>query len=85
MGLLVPVMIETVTYWEQGFGKCNWVVWKNVLITVFGIFALIFGSQSAINDIIIMYTANPETQILNVTMPMINETVNILDTTTISA
>ncbi|XP_026472242.1 proton-coupled amino acid transporter-like protein pathetic isoform X2 [Ctenocephalides felis] len=87
LGLLVPVMIETVTYWEEGFGKFNWVVWKNVVITVFGIFALIFGSQSAINDIVTMYTSGPgQAPVLNgTTMALVNETVSGLMNSTTGA
>lgn len=55
LGLLIPVLIETVTYWEQGFGKFNWIVWKNVLVCFFGGIALIFGSKGAIEDIIALY------------------------------
>lgn len=55
LGLLIPVLIETVTYWEQGFGKFNWIVWKNVIVCFFGGIALIFGSKGAIEDIIKLY------------------------------
>lgn len=41
-----------VTDWETGFGKFNWVIWKNIFIVLFGVFALVFGSQSAIVDIV---------------------------------
>jgi solute carrier family 36 (proton-coupled amino acid transporter) len=56
LGLLVPVFIETVTYWEAGFGKFNWVVWKNVIVCVFGLIALYFGSKSSIEDIVNLYS-----------------------------
>ena len=55
LGLLVPVFIETVTYWETGFGKYNWVVWKNVFVCIFGMLALVFGSKDAIHDIMKLY------------------------------
>lgn len=60
LGLLVPVFIETVTYWEQGFGKYNWIVWKNVFVCLFGLLALYFGSKSAIVDIMDVYTKKEE-------------------------
>lgn len=41
-----------VTDWETGFGAYNWVIWKNVVIVLFGLFALVFGSLSAVNDIL---------------------------------
>ncbi|XP_014483363.1 PREDICTED: proton-coupled amino acid transporter 4 [Dinoponera quadriceps] len=56
LGLLIPVFIETVTYWDVGFGPGNWVALKNVIITVMGLIALIFGSRSAIIDIVSLYT-----------------------------
>lgn len=56
LGLLIPILIEMVTYWDQGFGKYNWVIWKNILVCFFGIIALIFGSKSSIEDIIKLYT-----------------------------
>lgn len=56
LGLILPVFIETVTYWDDGFGPLNWVIWKNVIITIFGFFALIFGSLSAIQEIMKLYT-----------------------------
>lgn len=55
LGLLIPILIETVTYWEQGFGKFNWVIWKNVIVCFFGIIALVFGSKGAIEDILKLY------------------------------
>ncbi|XP_055538168.1 proton-coupled amino acid transporter-like protein pathetic isoform X1 [Wyeomyia smithii] len=55
LGLLIPILIEMVTYWEQGFGKFNWVIWKNVLVFFFGLIALVFGSKGAIEDIIQLY------------------------------
>lgn len=66
LGLLVPVFIETVTYWETGFGKYNWVVWKNVFVCIFGMLALIFGSKDAIVDIMKLY--GDESDALNSTL-----------------
>lgn len=48
-----------VTYWDEGFGKWNWVIWKNVIVVIFGIIALIFGSKSAVADIINIYSSVP--------------------------
>uniref|UniRef100_T1H5E9 Amino acid transporter transmembrane domain-containing protein n=1 Tax=Megaselia scalaris TaxID=36166 RepID=T1H5E9_MEGSC len=49
LGLIMPVFVEIVTDWETGFGAYNW---KNVLIVLLGVFVLIFGSESAITDIL---------------------------------
>ncbi|XP_044749739.1 proton-coupled amino acid transporter-like protein pathetic [Coccinella septempunctata] len=55
LGLIVPVFIEVVVFWEKGFGKYNWKIVKNVIVIITGLLALIFGSKSAIDDIIAMY------------------------------
>lgn len=58
LGLLIPVFIETITFWEKGFGRCNWKIYKNVIVVATGILALIFGTKSALEDIVAMYTGN---------------------------
>jgi proton-coupled amino acid transporter len=65
LGLLAPVFIEMVTYWDEGFGKYNWLVWKNLLVCAFGVFALVFGSKDAIIEIMDMYS--PSNSTLNAT------------------
>lgn len=55
LGLLVPAVIDILTRWEDGFGKFNWIAWKNGVICIFGIMALIVGSQNAIKDILKLY------------------------------
>jgi len=59
LGLLIPIAIEFVTYWDKGFGKFNWMIWKNVIICIFGVLALFFGSKSAIEEIIDLYSSSP--------------------------
>lgn len=56
LGLLIPVFIETVTYWDVGFGPGNWVALKNIVICVIGILALVFGSRSALMQIAQLYS-----------------------------
>ncbi|CAO1436755.1 unnamed protein product [Diamesa serratosioi] len=56
LGLLIPVFIEMVTYWEQGFGKYNWVIIKNIIVCIFGALALVFGSKDAVKDIVELYS-----------------------------
>lgn len=60
LGLLIPVFIETVTYWDIGFGRFHWVAAKNIIICVIGLLALVFGSSSAIKDIVAIYTKDNE-------------------------
>ncbi|KAJ8985559.1 hypothetical protein NQ317_019943 [Molorchus minor] len=55
LGLIVPVGIEMLTFWDKGFGKYNWKILKNVVVVLIGLLALVFGSKSAIEDIIKLY------------------------------
>lgn len=56
LGLIAPAFIEIITYWDIGFGPCKFLIWKNILVFIVGIFALVFGTKDAIRDIIIMYS-----------------------------
>ncbi|XP_058800737.1 proton-coupled amino acid transporter-like protein pathetic isoform X2 [Phymastichus coffea] len=60
LGLLIPAFIETVTYWDVGFGAYNWVMVKNVIICVIAMLALVFGSESAVRDIIKEFITTPD-------------------------
>jgi len=53
LGLLIPAVIETVTYWEHGLG---WRLWKNIVVILFALLALITGSYASILEIISEYT-----------------------------
>lgn len=52
LGLIVPVLIEIITFWDKGFGKYNWKIVKHIVVILAGIIALIFGSKMAIEEII---------------------------------
>ncbi|XP_013189259.1 proton-coupled amino acid transporter-like protein pathetic [Amyelois transitella] len=56
LGLIAPAFIEIITYWDIGFGPCKYLIWKNVLVTLFGLFALVFGTREAVSSIIQKYT-----------------------------
>lgn len=66
LGLIIPILIETVTYWDVGFGPCNWVVFKNIILFVFGVLSLVFGSYTSILDIVAIYS--PPESILNASL-----------------
>ncbi|VVC86204.1 proton-coupled amino acid transporter-like protein pathetic [Leptidea sinapis] len=51
LGLIAPAFIEVITYWNIGFGPYNYLIWKNVLVLMFGLFALVFGTIDAITSI----------------------------------
>ncbi|XP_023941247.1 proton-coupled amino acid transporter-like protein pathetic [Bicyclus anynana] len=55
LGLIAPAFIEVVTFWDIGFGPGKYIIWKNVLVLIFGLFALIFGTKDAIITIIKTY------------------------------
>lgn len=84
LGLIIPLFIEIVTYWDVGFGPCNWVIIKNIFLFIFGVLALVFGSYTSIMDIVNLYL--PQEQILNGhgIGNMSDAFSNITDTTTAS-
>ncbi|CAH2092159.1 unnamed protein product [Euphydryas editha] len=51
LGLIIPGVIETVNRWDN-LGKYNWILWKNMLIVLFGVCSLISGLIVTIFDII---------------------------------
>jgi len=53
LGLLVPAVIETVTFWEHDLG---WRLWKNIFVILFALLALLTGSYASILEIISEYT-----------------------------
>lgn len=56
LGLLAPAFIETVFMQSNGgFGKFNWILWKNILIILFSLVAIFAGTFSSIQDIIALY------------------------------
>ncbi|XP_030023923.1 proton-coupled amino acid transporter-like protein pathetic isoform X2 [Manduca sexta] len=52
LGLIAPAIIEIVTYWDIGFGTGNYLIWKNILVMIFGMFSLVFGTKDAVTSII---------------------------------
>lgn len=78
LGLMVPVFIEVVTFWDKGFGAYNWRMVKNVIVVVTGVLALIFGTNSALQEIAQLYTTKDVgevvTEIVNATTEAILET-----------
>nr|CAD7446765.1 unnamed protein product [Timema bartmani] len=52
LALIFPPFIEIITFWHVGFGKNNWVLWKDIAIIVFGLCGFGFGSYVSITNII---------------------------------
>ncbi|XP_012281262.1 proton-coupled amino acid transporter-like protein pathetic isoform X2 [Orussus abietinus] len=55
LGISIPAIIETISCWDGHLGTCKWRLWKNLLLLVFSVFALISGSWMSIMDIINLY------------------------------
>ncbi|XP_021709821.1 proton-coupled amino acid transporter-like protein CG1139 isoform X2 [Aedes aegypti] len=53
--LLVPVLVDTVFRWPNDYGPCGWIILKNVILAVFGVLLLVFGTYSSIRRIIKTY------------------------------
>ncbi|XP_067626457.1 proton-coupled amino acid transporter-like protein CG1139 isoform X2 [Eurosta solidaginis] len=56
LGILVPSVCETIHLWPHGLGAYNWRLYKNILLSIFAIIALLSGATASINDIIKFYT-----------------------------
>ncbi|XP_041986662.1 proton-coupled amino acid transporter-like protein pathetic [Aricia agestis] len=48
LGLIAPAFIEIITFWDIGFGPYKYLIWKNILVVLFGLFALVFGTKDAV-------------------------------------
>ncbi|KAG7213064.1 hypothetical protein KM043_002395 [Ampulex compressa] len=55
LGISIPAVVETISCWEGHLGPFKWRLWKNAMLLVFSLFALVFGSWVAIVDIIRLY------------------------------
>lgn len=52
LALILPPILEIVTFWDAGFGKFNWVLWKDIAIMIFGLLGFGFGSYVSMENII---------------------------------
>lgn len=57
----MPSIVETVYLWND-LGRFNWVLYKNILLGLFSIFALIAGAAVSIYRIIQIYTGDDTTE-----------------------
>lgn len=51
LGIFLPAVVETVWRWGKDVGPTHWVLWKNVLICIFAVVAMVSGVAYAIIDI----------------------------------
>jgi len=59
LGLMFPSMIETIVFWDN-LGKWNWILWKNILIFLFGMLVFVTGLIGSIIDVILSFQENPD-------------------------
>ncbi|XP_014243772.1 proton-coupled amino acid transporter-like protein CG1139 [Cimex lectularius] len=52
LGLIFPAVIELCTLWPDQLGKYNWIIWKDVLLVIFGFVGLICGTGITLIDIV---------------------------------
>ncbi|XP_046978720.1 proton-coupled amino acid transporter-like protein CG1139 isoform X2 [Vanessa cardui] len=52
LGLLIPIIVQTVHKWDRGLGKYSYILFKNVILIIFYIIVLISGCYSSIMAII---------------------------------
>lgn len=57
LGILVPAVIETVYCWPN-MGAGQWILIKNIILSVFAIFALVAGSIVSVEQIIEEYSGD---------------------------
>lgn len=55
LGIILPCFIECVTFWEDGMGPGKWRLWKNIIISIFGVFVLVMGTKDSLQGIIKVY------------------------------
>ncbi|XP_068627821.1 proton-coupled amino acid transporter-like protein CG1139 [Battus philenor] len=48
LGLFIPAVIDTVFLWDRGLGRFNYVVFKNAIIAIISIIALVSGSYVSV-------------------------------------
>lgn len=48
LGLFIPAVVETVYRWDRDLGCCNYVLWKNLVIAIISIIALVSGSYVSV-------------------------------------
>ncbi|KAF6201670.1 hypothetical protein GE061_004064, partial [Apolygus lucorum] len=52
LGIAFPAIIEICVLWPDNLGKFNYVLWRDLLLILFGIVGLVVGTGTALMDII---------------------------------
>lgn len=52
LALIFPPVIEIMTFWPDQLGKHNWVLWKDILIILFGLTGFVFGTITSVKNLL---------------------------------
>ncbi|KAJ0179144.1 hypothetical protein K1T71_004856 [Dendrolimus kikuchii] len=74
LGLLTPAIVDTVHKWDRGLGRFNWVLYKNIFISIISLIALFAGSTLSIQSMLQKFGQTPVLQMA------VNGTSNTNDT-----
>lgn len=51
LGLIFPSLIEIIVFERTGYGKFNWVLWKNIALILFGVTGFLTGTYVSLHEI----------------------------------
>ncbi|KAK7790535.1 hypothetical protein R5R35_011941 [Gryllus longicercus] len=53
LGISFPAFIEICLLWpKKAFGRFKWILWKDIILLICGLFALIIGTYTSLRDIV---------------------------------
>ncbi|KAL7740925.1 hypothetical protein ACLKA6_014085 [Drosophila palustris] len=52
LALIAPPIIEIITFYHVGYGRYNWMLWKDFLILIFGLCGFVFGTWASLAQIL---------------------------------
>lgn len=53
LGIGFPALIEICVLWpERDFGRFNYVLWKDIILIIIGVLALVLGTYISLQDIV---------------------------------
>lgn len=58
LGLIFPAVIEVVTLWDEpGMGAYYWRLWKNIVLLLFGLIAMMTGTYVGVQELRLIHSA----------------------------
>ncbi|XP_030376711.1 proton-coupled amino acid transporter-like protein CG1139 isoform X2 [Scaptodrosophila lebanonensis] len=52
LALIAPPIIEIITFYHVGYGRYNWMLWKDIAILIFGLCGFVFGTWASLAQIL---------------------------------